>query len=89
MQVLRWCNRRLFSFMRELIRTNDPVVLSAAESLLAAAGIPVLVADQHVSALEGAISAFQRRLLVPDDVADEARLLLAEGGFASELRDDG
>lgn len=72
--------------MRELVRTNDPVVLSAIEALLTAAGIAVLLADQHISALEGTIGAFQRRLLVPEDEADEAHALLVEAGFGDELR---
>ena len=72
--------------VKELVRTNDAVVLSAIEALLTAADISVFVADQHISALEGAIGAFPRRLMVPDDEADAARALLREAGFGDELR---
>lgn len=73
--------------MRELIRSNDIVLMGFAESLLQGAEIPVLVADIHMSLLEGSIGAFARRLLVPDDHATEARHLLEDAGLAHELRD--
>ncbi|MGL4496178.1 MAG: DUF2007 domain-containing protein [Beijerinckiaceae bacterium] len=72
--------------MREIVRTNDAVLITAIESLLQAADIAVFVADQHISALEGAIGAFQRRILVPDDEEARARALLSEAGLAGELR---
>lgn len=43
--------------MRELIRTNDAVLLSFAESLMKDAGIHCLIADQAMSILED-LSAF-------------------------------
>jgi hypothetical protein len=52
------------------------------------AQIPVLVADNHISVLEGSIGAFPRRLLVPEDWAAQARRLLVDAGLAAELRDD-
>lgn len=73
--------------MRELIRSNDIVLMGFAESLLQGAEIPVLVADIHMSLLEGSIGAFARRLLVPDDYVTEARRLLEDAGLAHELRD--
>lgn len=71
----------------ELIRTNDIVLIGFARSLLEDAGIPVLVAEEHISAIEGSIGAFGRRLLVPDNSSDEARRLLTDAGLAAELRD--
>jgi hypothetical protein len=71
----------------ELIRTNDLVLIGLIESLLAASRIPVFVADNHMSALEGSIGAFPRRLLVPHDRAAQARRLMIEAGLAAELRD--
>ncbi|MBF0666008.1 MAG: DUF2007 domain-containing protein, partial [Brevundimonas sp.] len=41
--------------MIELFRTNDLVLISAAEALLASAEIPCFVADMHMSALEGSL----------------------------------
>jgi hypothetical protein len=75
--------------LRELVRTNDAVVISAIEALLKGADIPHLVADQNISVLEGSIGAFQRRILVGEDEIDAARELLVEAGFGNELRPDG
>lgn len=73
--------------MVEIIRTNDIILIGFARSLLEGARIPVLVADNHISAMEGAIGAFPRRLLVPHDHAAQARRLLVEVGLGAELRD--
>ncbi|HMO28779.1 DUF2007 domain-containing protein [Enterovirga sp.] len=73
--------------MRELIRTSDIVLLDVVRTLLESERIPVLLADGQMSALEGGIGAFPRRLLVPEDWAARARRLLVEAGFAAELRD--
>ncbi|HEU6442975.1 MAG TPA: DUF2007 domain-containing protein [Microvirga sp.] len=72
--------------MVEIVRTNDLVMVGFLQSLLENANIPVLVADAHMSALEGMIGAFPRRLLVLDDDADRARRLIREAGLAGELR---
>ena len=74
--------------MRELVRTNDPVLISAIEALLNGADITHLVVDQNISVLEGSIGAFQRRILVAADEFAAARRLLAEAGFGNELRPD-
>ena len=74
--------------MTELIRSNDIVLIGFARSLLEGAEIPVLVADEHMSLMEGSIGAFARRLLVPDDHGRQARRILTEAGLAAELRDD-
>lgn len=72
--------------MVEIVRTNDLVLMGFLQSLLENANIPVLVADLHMSALEGMIGAFPRRLLVPDDDAARARRLIREAGLEHELR---
>jgi Putative prokaryotic signal transducing protein len=72
--------------MIEIIRTNDLVTLGFVQSLLEEARIPVLVADGHMSAIEGSIGAFPRRLLVPENHAERARRLIVEAGLAAELR---
>lgn len=74
--------------LRELVRTNDAVLISAIEALLNGADIPHLVVDRNISVLEGSIGAFQRRILVGDDEIGAARQLLAEAGFGHELRPD-
>lgn len=62
--------------MQEVFRTNDPVKLSYVQHLLDEAGIDYFVADQHISAVEGNIGAFPRRVLVADSLAARARLAL-------------
>jgi hypothetical protein len=74
--------------VRELVRTNDAVLISAIEALLNGADIPHLVVDRNISVLEGSIGAFQRRILVGEDEIDAARKLLAEAGYGNELRPD-
>ena len=75
--------------MRELVRTNDPVLISAIEALLTSADIVHLVLDHNMSVLEGSIGILQRRVLVPEDRLEEARRLLIDAGLAHELRPDG
>jgi hypothetical protein len=65
----------------EILRTNDPVLLSFARAILADANIDFLVADQHISALEGSIGIFPRRLLVDDGSWHRARRHLVEAGI--------
>ncbi len=73
--------------MVELVRTNDLVLIGFVQSLLESADIPVLVADSHMSVVEGSIGAFPRRVLVPDRHHMQARRILVEAGLAAELRD--
>ena len=72
--------------MRELVRTNDAVLISALEALLNGARIAHMVVDQNMSVLEGSIGIFPRRILVGEDQIDVARRLLEEAGFGNELR---
>ncbi|MEH6410427.1 MAG: DUF2007 domain-containing protein [Hyphomonas sp.] len=64
--------------MEEVFRTNDLVKLSYIEHLLQEAGITYFVADQHMSAVEGNIGAFPRRVMVREDAVSAAELALAE-----------
>jgi len=73
--------------MRELVRTNDMVLISAIESLFTAAEISHLVADAYVSALEGSIGVLPRRILVVDDDIPRARRLLTDAGLGHEIYD--
>ena len=75
--------------MREILRTNDAVLVSAVEALLKGAGILPLVLDQNMSVLEGSLGILPRRVLVADDHAARARRLIADAGLAHELRPDG
>jgi hypothetical protein len=62
--------------VRELLATNDLVLLSYAAHLLDEAGIGFEVFDTHTSAVEGSIGAIPRRLMVnADDFAAARRTL--------------
>lgn len=74
--------------LRELVRTNDAVLISAIEALLRGAGIEHLIVDQNMSVLEGSIGIFPRRILVGEDEVPAARRLLMDAGFEKELRQD-
>lgn len=66
--------------MRELIRTNEPVLLSFVENLLREAGIESLVLDRNMSVMEGSIGILPRRVLVADEDWSRARHLLQTSG---------
>lgn len=68
------------------MRSNDPVALSFAESLMKDAGIFAMIADQGMSVLEGSLGILQRRLMVDSERADEARRILTDAGLGAELR---
>ncbi len=74
--------------MRELVRTNDMVLVSAIGALLDGAKIPHMVLDQNMSVLEGSLGILPRRVLVPDDQVPAARRLLEDAGLGHELRPD-
>jgi hypothetical protein len=71
--------------MRELLRSNDPVLMNFAESVLRQMSITALVADQHMSVIEGSIGAFPRRLLVADEDWGAARRALVEADLGGWL----
>jgi len=75
--------------MRELIRTNDAVLITAIEALLRGAQIEHMVVDRNMSVMEGSIGIFPRRILVDEHQFDAARKLLQQAGFAGEMPRDG
>jgi len=64
--------------MVELLRSNNPVLLSWAVTFLGDSGITAVVMDGQMSILEGSIGALPRRLMVHRDDAARARELLKE-----------
>jgi putative signal transducing protein len=74
--------------LRELVRTNDIVLVSAVGALLDGANIHHLVLDQNMSIIEGSIGILPRRILVHEDDHREARQILSDAGLAHELRAD-
>ena len=74
--------------MREIVRTNDAVLITAIEALLKSADIPHMVLDQNMSVLDGSLGMLPRRIVVDSDYAARARRLLTEAGLGHELRPD-
>jgi hypothetical protein len=74
--------------VRELVRTNDMVLVSAIGALLDGANIHHLVLDQNMSVIEGSLGILPRRILVHEDDNHAARRLLSEAGLSHELRPD-
>jgi hypothetical protein len=72
--------------MAELVRTNDPGMISVIEGVLIGADIPHHVADRNLSVIEGSIAVVQARILVPDDREAEARQLLVDAELGDWLR---
>jgi hypothetical protein len=66
--------------MRVIASSNDPVRLSFLEALLADAGIGSVLLDSNISAVEGSIGVFPRRLAVAEADAQRARHVLREAG---------
>jgi hypothetical protein len=86
--ILTGIMRRGAAVVKEILRTNDAVLVSAVEALLDGAGIPHLVLDQNMSVLEGSLGILPRRVLVGDDHSGPARQLLQDAGLGGELRPD-
>ncbi len=72
--------------MKDLLRTNNPALISFVESLLKSLEIRYFVADQAVSSAEGSIGMFPRRILVAPEHFAKARELLIDAGLENELR---
>jgi hypothetical protein len=74
--------------MKELLRSNDPVLLSYVSALLDEARIDFIVADLNMSVMEGSIGALPRRVLVAAESLSQARALLNEAGIGHVIADD-
>jgi len=72
--------------LRELLRTNDIVLVSAVVALLDGAGIRHLVLDQNMSVLEGSLGVLPKRILVAEGQELTARQIMEDAGLAKELR---
>jgi hypothetical protein len=72
--------------MIELIRTDDPVLLSWLETRLAEIGIEAFVFDGHTSnAYAGALGSVSCRIMVAEDDLSRAMRVVAEGrGLAGQ-----
>jgi hypothetical protein len=73
--------------MRELIKTNDLVLITYVEALLADQGIEAVVFDRNISLMEGSIGAFPRRVVVAEDAWSRASRVLKDAGLAEWIVD--
>ena len=77
--------------MRELVRTNDTVLLGYVEMLLKGTGIDATILDANMSAVEGSIGILPRRILVGDEDWAAAKRLLCDanlGQWISESEEE-
>lgn len=72
--------------MEELLRTNDLVLISAVEAILAQVGLRIFVADAHASVMDGSLGMLPRRVMIASGDAQAARAALVEAGLGGELR---
>jgi hypothetical protein len=75
--------------VKEIVRTNNAVIVSVITALLDGAKIQHLVLDQNMSILEGSVGIIPRRIMVSDEQELRARQLLEDAGLGHELRSDG
>ena len=73
--------------MRELIKTNDLVLISYVEALLADQGIEAVVFDRNISLMEGSIGALPRRVVVAEDARSRVSRVLKDAGLAEWIVD--
>lgn len=66
--------------MKELIRCNDPVLISYILALFEDEDIDAVVLDEHTSILEGSINAIQRRIMVTEEDHGRAKQILTDIG---------
>jgi hypothetical protein len=62
--------------MRDVLKTNDAVLLSFAEALLSDAGIASVVFDGNMSVMDGSLGILPRRLMVSEDDFVRAQMVL-------------
>ena len=67
--------------MKQLMRTNNPVSMAMATSLLQGKGIDCFEIDVNMSVLEGSIGILPRRLMVADRDLFLARVVLRDNGL--------
>jgi len=62
--------------MRDVLKTNDPVLLNFAQVLLKDADIQAFVFDSHMSVMDGSLGILPRRLMVSEDDFERASAVL-------------
>ncbi len=64
--------------MRELMRINDPVLISYVDALLRGAGFNPVFLDRNMSILEGSLGILPCRVLIDEDDWTAARRLIVD-----------
>ena len=64
--------------MKELIRTNDLILISRIKSILDGAKIKYDLFDTHASIIEGSINAIQKRIVVSNGDLDYSQKLIQD-----------
>jgi RNA:NAD 2'-phosphotransferase (TPT1/KptA family) len=64
--------------VKELIRTNDPVLISFLTHRLREEGIEPFEMDMHMSLMEGSLGILPKRIMVADDDYGGAQKILDE-----------
>ncbi len=65
--------------MREILKSNNPVLLDFAQALLRDSNIAHEVFDTNMSVMDGSLGILPRRLMVADEDFNRARTLLRDG----------
>ncbi|PHR59104.1 MAG: hypothetical protein COA43_09625 [Robiginitomaculum sp.] len=71
--------------MIAIIKTNNPVTMSFARSVLQDSDIGFFMADVNASILEGSVGAILIRLMIIDEDEADARKALIAAGLEKEL----
>jgi len=64
--------------MRDVLKTNDPVLLNFAQAVLKDADIVAFVFDSHMSVMDGSLGILPRRLMVSEDDFERASTVLRD-----------
>lgn len=64
--------------MRDLVATNDPILLSYLLAILREAGIEAFVFDRNMSSVQGSLGAVTQRVSVSEGDWEAAKRLLVE-----------
>lgn len=72
--------------MKEIMRTNNAVLLNFVEVLLRDAGIPAIVADGNMSVMEGSIGILPRRVLVDEGDEAQAKRILEQADLGEWIK---
>jgi len=71
--------------MKEIFRTTDPTEIAFAQALLKGEEIGSFVFDEAMGSFYAGVGLFPRRVMVADDDAFDARVVLRDNGL--DVRD--